>query len=625
MPGGNFDFADNLTRYQESAVRRRAATQQMDERDQDRQRQNNIYAAYQNAPAAPEVAADALLAQGDTQGAATVRGQARTRETQGRADAVRAAMAKNDFDGAKAAAGGDPDMLGVVEVQQKKALTRMYQANDLAYGVAEKLKSVPPERRAEHLAYATEQLKQQYPELPWRADSPTDDASLTHAMEQFGMLRERIAPALEKLGKGDRLVRKKADGTADVVIDAVDEPKVLGKDQILVAPGQGGAPGGGQPAAAGPADPNAPRGVRNNNPLNLRPLGQGSWEGQTGVDDGNFAQFGSMEAGLAAADKNLQTYGTKYGINTVAGVINRWAPGSDGNDPASYAATVAKTLGVEPNAQIDLTDPQVRQGMLKAMAQVELGQPLSGVAGAGTGQAGNPGEGGGYQVLARGPVSDPKTDPERRLTTNQVVAQIFDDYRNGKPLTAEQAQILRYNAMSGVDSAAASDKDYDPVRGFTVAAAGGGGAPPPGGGPARAPIPAGYSAVDAGPGAAPVQRMGGGGVNIPPPQAPQARGAAPQVQASPTVRTPAPPPVQTRPAGGNALMAYSPDAEMGGKPAAPRLPARGQSSAKPQGRATKASYSRVNPARPMSKADLDALDPGTPFVNPADGRVLVKR
>lgn len=140
------------------------------------------------------------------------------------------------------------------------------------------------------------------------------------------------------------------------------------------APATSGAPGA--PAGAAATGPQ-PRGVRNNNPVNVTNLGgDQKWAGQTG-SDGAYATFATPEAGMAAADKNLQAYGTKHGIDTIAGVIQRWAPPSD-NDTASYIATVAKATGIDPNQKINLKNPNVRQKLLTAMSGVELGQPGAG-------------------------------------------------------------------------------------------------------------------------------------------------------------------------------------------------------------------------------------------------------
>lgn len=104
-----------------------------------------------------------------------------------------------------------------------------------------------------------------------------------------------------------------------------------------------------------------PRGVRSNNPLNLKDTG------------GRFRTFASPDEGMAAADANLSAYGSKHGINTVAGVVNRWAPPSDGNDPAAYAAHVAQRTGFKPDQRIDLADPNTRQQLLSAMSEYENG------------------------------------------------------------------------------------------------------------------------------------------------------------------------------------------------------------------------------------------------------------
>jgi hypothetical protein len=40
-------------------------------------------------------------------------------------------------------------------------------------------------------------------------------------------------------------------------------------------------------------------------------------------------QFESVELGVRAADRTLKTYGKKHKINTVTGVIERFAPISD--------------------------------------------------------------------------------------------------------------------------------------------------------------------------------------------------------------------------------------------------------------------------------------------------------
>jgi hypothetical protein len=131
------------------------------------------------------------------------------------------------------------------------------------------------------------------------------------------------------------------------------------------------------PRAQITGNPNVPRGYRNNNPLNII---DGSFaRGQPGYDgaDGRFGQFKSMNDGINAADKLLQSYAER-GLNTPQSIIARWAPAGDGdNNPSAYAATVARNLGVEPGAAIDMANPSVRRKLIDAMATVENGRPMS--------------------------------------------------------------------------------------------------------------------------------------------------------------------------------------------------------------------------------------------------------
>lgn len=122
------------------------------------------------------------------------------------------------------------------------------------------------------------------------------------------------------------------------------------------------------------ADASAPRGVRNNNPLNIEDGDFAQSQPGYAGSDGRFAKFAAPEHGVAAADALLNTYQTKHGLNTVAGIVGRWAPSSDGNDTKAYAAHVASQLGIGPN---DPVPPEMRQQLIAAMAQHENGRPLA--------------------------------------------------------------------------------------------------------------------------------------------------------------------------------------------------------------------------------------------------------
>jgi len=113
--------------------------------------------------------------------------------------------------------------------------------------------------------------------------------------------------------------------------------------------------------------PELPRGIRNNNPLNIEENGT-AWEGKAG-DDGRFVVFSSPLYGIRAAARILRTYASKYQLNTIAGIVARWAPENE-NDTDNYIDFVSKKTGVDVNAPLnDETYPAV----LAAMVYMENG------------------------------------------------------------------------------------------------------------------------------------------------------------------------------------------------------------------------------------------------------------
>ncbi|WP_459782394.1 structural protein [Photobacterium sp. R1] len=92
-----------------------------------------------------------------------------------------------------------------------------------------------------------------------------------------------------------------------------------------------------------------PRGIRNNNPGNIEDNGT-QWRGRVG-DDGRFVIFDTPENGIRALARTLKTYRNKYGLMTVRGIINRWAPPVE-NDTASYVNHVSNSLGVTPDTAL---------------------------------------------------------------------------------------------------------------------------------------------------------------------------------------------------------------------------------------------------------------------------------
>lgn len=132
----------------------------------------------------------------------------------------------------------------------------------------------------------------------------------------------------------------------------------------------GSQPGGYQPAPAGGMTttplPAVEGPVKNNNPGNIRNTG-----------GPGFKAYATPEEGLADMSRLLSVYQDKYGLNTVEGIISRWAPPTENNTPA-YIGIVADALGVSPTDQINVNDPAVKQKLMAAMIQVEHGaQPFT--------------------------------------------------------------------------------------------------------------------------------------------------------------------------------------------------------------------------------------------------------
>lgn len=122
-----------------------------------------------------------------------------------------------------------------------------------------------------------------------------------------------------------------------------------------------------------------PRGIRNNNPLNIR-KGAG-WQGMADVQtDASFVVFRSMVWGLRAAHKLLRNYITGYEgksvpFDTLEKIIRRWAPPSE-NATQRYIDYVSKRTGLHPNQRVHFLDRKMMCDIVSAMAFVECGQEI---------------------------------------------------------------------------------------------------------------------------------------------------------------------------------------------------------------------------------------------------------
>ena len=125
------------------------------------------------------------------------------------------------------------------------------------------------------------------------------------------------------------------------------------------------------------------RGMRNNNPLNIRHTAsrwQGARKEQT---DKAFVQFISMAMGYRAAWRTLETYHKRFEAKRMAftprNIIYRWAPPEE-NDSEAYLRTVCRLANLAGNAPLvrpsrahDRMDREKLINLLAAMTCVENG------------------------------------------------------------------------------------------------------------------------------------------------------------------------------------------------------------------------------------------------------------
>ena len=116
------------------------------------------------------------------------------------------------------------------------------------------------------------------------------------------------------------------------------------------------------------------RGLRNNNPGNIR-LSRTLWQGEVRPSqDNSFCQFCSMAYGYRALIKLLQNYRRNNGCRTVADFINRWAPPSE-NNTSGYIRRVCTEMQVPDSYVSDVNDKATMCAFAAAISLVETGVP----------------------------------------------------------------------------------------------------------------------------------------------------------------------------------------------------------------------------------------------------------
>lgn len=107
------------------------------------------------------------------------------------------------------------------------------------------------------------------------------------------------------------------------------------------------------------------------NPLNVKVFGN-KWNGLIGQDERGHGIFSRPEEGIRAGVKVLQSYSNKYGINTIEGIISRFAA-ADPTTLRAYVDNVSHASGYAPDEQLDVTNPDVLRKIIPPMIRQEIG------------------------------------------------------------------------------------------------------------------------------------------------------------------------------------------------------------------------------------------------------------
>lgn len=113
------------------------------------------------------------------------------------------------------------------------------------------------------------------------------------------------------------------------------------------------------------------RGIRNNNPLNLR-IGN-DWIGEvSNPTDPDFEQFTKIEYGLRAGFIVLRRYISRYGRNTIAKIISSWSPPRE-NCTDKYIDFVSTSAEIPRNLLLSFDDKARMCRLVRSMCKFECG------------------------------------------------------------------------------------------------------------------------------------------------------------------------------------------------------------------------------------------------------------
>lgn len=94
------------------------------------------------------------------------------------------------------------------------------------------------------------------------------------------------------------------------------------------------------------------RGIRNNNPFNIKLNKDNNWLGKVVSSDPVFEQFDLIEHGVRAGLKLLSNY-LKQGYDTPRKIVNRFAPRSENNVNGYLHYVCNGSLRLDPDSRIN--------------------------------------------------------------------------------------------------------------------------------------------------------------------------------------------------------------------------------------------------------------------------------
>lgn len=132
-----------------------------------------------------------------------------------------------------------------------------------------------------------------------------------------------------------------------------------------------GPPGSGIPAGA-------PRGIRNNNPGNIKWSSANNWDGQTGQDASGFAVFSDATYGLRAMFLTLKSYAGELSPFAIQTIGPRWTSGDPGASQSAWMATASAISGLGQTQVLDPNDAGQMQALVDGIVAAENGTAWSG-------------------------------------------------------------------------------------------------------------------------------------------------------------------------------------------------------------------------------------------------------